>query len=80
MKERAVRDERVQRTGRANTFDKFALGIRTLVEQMMLERMSDNDAIVTRYMSDREFQDTAFPILAREIFEAVNDVEPEEPA
>ena len=67
-------------TGRANTFDKFALGIRTLVEQMMLERMSDNDAIVTRYMSDREFQDTAFPILAREIFEAVNDVEPEEPA
>ena len=75
VKERAVRDENVQRTGRANTFDKFSLGIRNLVEQMMLERMSDNDAIVTRYMSDREFQDTAFPILARAIFEAVNEAE-----
>lgn len=37
----------------------------------MIERMADNDAIVTRYMADREFQASAFPILAREIFEAV---------
>ena len=36
-----------------------------------MERMSDNDKIVTRYMADQEFQGSAFPILAREIFEAV---------
>ena len=37
----------------------------------MVQRMADNDQIVTRYMDDKEFQGSAFPILAREIFEAV---------
>ena len=37
----------------------------------MIERMGENDKIVTRYMADRQFQGSAFPILAREIFEAV---------
>lgn len=37
----------------------------------MVERMADNDKIVTRYMADRDFQGSAFPILAREIFEAI---------
>ena len=40
-------------------------------EDMMIERMGENDKIVTRYMADRDFQGTAFPILAREIFEDV---------
>ena len=30
-----------------------------------------NDQIVTRYMADKEFQASAFPILAREIFDDV---------
>lgn len=42
-----------------------------LIEDLMIERMAENDAIVTRYMSDQEFQGSAFPLLAREIFEAV---------
>ena len=33
--------------------------------------MAENDQIVTRYMEDKEFQSSAFPILAREIFDAV---------
>ena len=37
----------------------------------MIERMSQNDKIATRYMDDREFQGSAFPILAREIFESI---------
>lgn len=76
VKERAVKDERIRQTGRANPYDKFALGIRKLIEQMMLDRMADNDAIVTRYLSDAEFQDTAFPVLARAIFEAVGEETP----
>ena len=30
-----------------------------------------NDQIVTRYMADKEFQASAFPVLAREIFDDV---------
>ena len=37
----------------------------------MIERLTENDRIVTRYRSDHDFQASAFPILAREIFDAV---------
>jgi type I restriction enzyme R subunit len=41
----------------------------------MIERMGENDKIVTRYMADRDFQGSAFPILAKEIFETVRQSE-----
>ena len=46
--------------------------VRKLIEDLMIQRMAENDKIVTRYMDDGEFQRTAFPILAKEIFEAVH--------
>lgn len=71
IKEKACRSEQVIQTALANPLDRFELGIRKLIEDLMIERMTDNDKIVTRYMADRDFQGSAFPILAREIFEAV---------
>ena|SRR5215469_9541787 len=64
-------NEQVIKTALANPLDKFELGIRKLVEDFMIERMGENDKIVTRYMADRDFQASAFPILAQEIFTAV---------
>ena len=72
IKERATKDEQIIQTALANPLDKFQLGIRKLIEDLLIQRMADNDKIVTRYMDDPEFQNTAFPILAREIFEAVH--------
>jgi len=37
----------------------------------MMQRMSENDGIVTRYMDDGNFQKTIFPILAKEIYKAI---------
>ena len=62
-------------TALANPLDKFELGIRKLIEDFMIERMGENDKIVTRYMADQEFQGSAFPILAKEIFETVRQSE-----
>lgn len=75
IKERACKSEQVVQTALANSLDKFELGIRKLIEDLMIERMADNDKIVTRYMADQDFQGSAFPILAREIFEAVRGQE-----
>ncbi len=72
IKEKAVKDEKVIRTARANPLDKFQLGIRKLIEELMIQRMADNDKIVTRYMDDQEFQNYAFPLLSKEIFESVH--------
>lgn len=76
IKEKACKSEQVVRTAMANPLDKFELGIRKLIEEMMIERMTENDEIVTRYMADQGFQGAAFPILAREIFEAVRSKAP----
>jgi type I restriction enzyme R subunit len=87
IKEKACSSQQVVQTALANPLDKFELGIRKVIEELMIERMADNDKIVTRYMADRDFQSSAFPILAREIFEAVHarnrisgyDTTPDEP-
>ena len=71
IKEKACNSEQIVQTALANSLDKFELGIRKIIEDLMIERMEENDQIVTRYMEDKEFQASAFPILAREIFAAV---------
>lgn len=77
---KATANSQVIQTAMANPLDKFQLGIRKLLEDLMIQRMSENDKIVTRYMDDGEFQRVAFPILSKQIFEAVRankGVEPE---
>ncbi len=71
IKERACRNEQVIETALANPLDRFEIGIRRLIEDLMVERMGENDRIVTRYMDDADFRGSAFPILAREIFDAI---------
>jgi type I restriction enzyme R subunit len=73
IKEKACKDQQVIKTALANPLDKFELGIRKLIEDFMIERMGENDKIVTRYMSDNDFQGSAFPILVREIFETIRE-------
>ena len=68
IKEKACNDERVIETAKANPLDKFELGIKKMIEEFMIQRMSDNDKIVTRYMDDKDFQKIVFPLLAKEIF------------
>jgi len=76
IKEKACKSEQVIQTALANPLDKFELGIRKLIEDLMIERMAENDQIVTRYMADGDFQSSAFPILAREIFDAIRGIGP----
>jgi type I restriction enzyme R subunit len=71
IKAEAQTDVRVVQTALANPFDKFELGIRRLIEEIMINRMAGNDEIVTRYMSDQDFQGVAFPVLAKEIYESI---------
>ncbi len=69
--EKAAKDERVIQTAMANPLDKFELGIKTIIESLMMQRMAENDGIVTRYMDDSSFQKTIFPILAKEIYRSI---------
>lgn len=71
IKEKATNTPEVIRLRQANPFDKFQLGLRKLLEDLMIQRMSENDRIVTRYMDDRTFEDAAFAVLSRVIYETI---------
>lgn len=80
IKEKASKDQQVIQIALANPLDKFQLGIRKFIEEFIIQRMGENDKIVTRYIDDPEFQNTAFPILAKAIFEMVRGKESARPS
>ncbi|MDX1253271.1 MAG: hypothetical protein IDH49_13670 [Gammaproteobacteria bacterium] len=43
-----------------NPFDKFQLGLHKMLEDLMIQRMSENNRIVPRHMDDKAFEDAAF--------------------
>ncbi len=71
IREKATANEQVIKLRRANPFDKFQLGLKQLVENLMIQRMADNDEIVTRYMDDKEFGDAAFGVLSKTIYDSI---------
>ena len=73
IKEKALGDQQIVQTAEANPIDKFELGIRQKIESIMIQRMSENDEIVSRYMDDHEFQNEIFPLLAKEIFDTARE-------
>ena len=68
---KASSHEQVVRLRQANPFDKFQLGLRQLIEDLIVQRMAENDRIVTRYMDDREFGDAAFAALSKAIYDSI---------
>jgi len=72
IKEKACNNEQVVKTAMANPdLDKFTLGIKKLIADFMIERMAENDAIVTKYMEDQQFNGAVLPLLARDIHATV---------
>ena len=71
IREKATSNEQVIKLRRANPFDKFQLGLRQLIEDLRVQRMSDNDRIVTRYMDDKEFGSAAFAVLSKAIYDSI---------
>jgi type I restriction enzyme R subunit len=71
IKEKAVKNDEIRKTAQANPLDKFQLGIKKLLDEFMIQRMSENDDIVNRYMQDSDFRNVVFMGLTKEIWEEV---------
>lgn len=63
-------DEVVQRA-KAYPLDNFALAMKGKVEGLMVDRMDQNQEIVTRYLNDPQFQDLAFRLLVKRIYDEI---------
>ena len=75
IREKAITNEQVIKLRLANPFDKFQLGLHQLIENLMIERMADNDKIVTRYMDDKAFGHAAFDVLSKAIYDSIPSAE-----
>ncbi len=71
IQEKATSHPQVIQLRQANPFDKFQLGLRKMIEDLMIQRMGENDKIVTRYMDDKAFENAAFGVLSKVIYEAI---------
>jgi len=71
IREKATANDQVVKLRQANPFDKFQLGLKQLIENLMVQRMADNDKIVTRYMDDEEFGSVAFAVLSKAIYDSI---------
>ncbi len=69
--EEAKRDEETIQRAKANPLDNFELAMRKKIEGLMIDRMDQNQEIVTRYLNDAEFQDAAFRALAKRIYDEI---------
>ena len=67
----AKQDKRVVEQALANQLDNFALAMKSRVEELMIDRMDQNQDIVTRYLNDPEFQVVAFKALVSRLFSEI---------
>lgn len=42
-----------------------------MLDDLKIQRMSENDKIASRYMDDKDFDNTAFGVLSRVIFDTI---------
>lgn len=71
IKEAATNSEEVVKLRQANEFDNFRLGLQNIISGLMMDRMTKNDKIVSKYMNDPVFGSTVFAVLAKAIYDAI---------
>jgi len=69
--EKAIRNEQIIKLRQANPFDHFQLGLKHHIENLMIQRMSDNDKIVACFMEDKEFGNAVFAVLSKAIYDSI---------
>jgi type I restriction enzyme, R subunit len=67
----ARKDEEVVQRAHANAFDNFSLAIRQKIADFMIDRLAQNQDIVSKYFNESEFQELAFRVLAQRIYEEI---------
>lgn len=67
----AEEDDDVVQRARANTFENFAVSMKGKVEDLMIDRVDQNQGIVSRYLNDKDFQEALFGELVKRMYQAI---------
>ena len=69
----AANDEQFRILAAANEYDKFELAVRGMIDNIMVQMLSSNGALVNKYMTDPDAKRDVFPVIARSIFDKVTE-------
>jgi hypothetical protein len=78
--EHAKSDEQVRKWAGANPLSGFSLPMKSKLRDAIVDRMSQNEAIATKYLNEADFESVAFGELVRRIYRELRDVEAPRPA
>jgi type I restriction enzyme R subunit len=67
----AAQDVEVVQQAKANAFENFVLPLKKKLETLMVDRLDDNEKIVTRYLNDPDFQSAVFGWIARRVYDDI---------
>ena len=68
---KATNDEQFRVLAAANDYDKFELAIGKMIDNIMVQMLSSNGALVNKYMTDTDAKRDIFPAIARSIFDRI---------
>ena len=68
---KATNDEQFRILAAANEYDKFELAVRSMIDNIMVQMLNSNGALVKKYMTDTDAKRDVFPVIARSIFDRI---------
>lgn len=71
--ESAIQNEDIIQAAQSNPQDKFTLMFKSVLQQLFVERIDQNEDIFARYMEEKDFNKTVTELLAREAFIKINN-------
>jgi type I restriction enzyme R subunit len=77
--EAAKSDGEIVDRAHANALDNFELSMKPKVEELMIDRMEQNQEIVTRYFNDGAFGATLFKALVRRVYDEIRSTRGSQP-
>lgn len=69
--ETAIADKDIIEAAQANSQDKFTLIFKSILQQLFIERIDQNEDIFARFMEEKDFNKTITELLAKEAFNKI---------
>ncbi|MCW3109831.1 MAG: hypothetical protein JWQ09_4337, partial [Segetibacter sp.] len=69
--ETAIADQDIIQAAQANSQDKFALIFKSILQQLFIERIDQNEDIFARFMEEKDFNKALTELLAKEAFNKI---------
>lgn len=67
----AIADEEIIQAAKSNSQDKFTLMFKSILQQLFIERIDQNEDIFARFMEEKDFNRTLTELLAKEAFNKI---------